>query len=74
MGAKWRSELAEYIVCGGPEISTKPRLADRQPSNRGGVLPVETRLRAVGASAGLAQGKAPEQMRAFMKCCHRLSI
>lgn len=54
MGARWRNAPFEYIVCGGPEISIKPRLTDRQPSNRGGVLPVETRLRVGGASAGLA--------------------
>jgi hypothetical protein len=53
-GAKWRNQETEYIVPIGPEISIKPRLADRQPSNRGGVLPVETRFRLCGASAGLA--------------------
>jgi hypothetical protein len=70
MGAKWRNLTVEYIVRNGPEISFKPRLTDRQPSNRGGVLPVETRLRASEASAGLAQGRAPDRMRGVMNCCY----
>ena len=37
----------------------KLRLAGRQPSNRGGVLRMKTGP--FGASAGLAQGKAPNE-------------
>lgn len=42
-GVNSRNRTELYIVRLGQEISIKPRLADRQPSNRGGVLPVETR-------------------------------
>jgi hypothetical protein len=42
--------------------SVKPRLAGRQPSDRGGVPRVMTGP-AEQASAGLAQGKAPEILR-----------
>ena len=53
MGFRWRSRKPVYIVRHGQEISLKPRLADRQPSNRGGVLPVETRSHRVRQARAL---------------------
>jgi hypothetical protein len=54
MGWKARNLADGVIVLLGQEINTQPRLVDRQPSIRGGVLPVETRSHFGGASAGLA--------------------
>jgi hypothetical protein len=48
--------------------SVKPRLAGRQPSDRGGVPRVMTGP-AEQASAGLAQGKAPDGTEVAMSCC-----
>ena len=47
--------------------SVKPRLAGRQPSDRGGVLRVKTGP-ALQASAGLAQGKTPEVSEVVSPC------
>ena len=49
-------------------VSVKPRLAGRQPSDRGGVPRVMTGP-AEQASAGLAQGKTPDGTEVAMSCC-----